>query len=217
MKRHRYAAGLRPVKGNALMPTCGLRDQQHITDVIRTFRGVTRDECERLLVDLGPRDLCQVLHGMRRWYTANTFVNAEKILPHVRALARAMDLDPPVGAYRGFKVDARDLLARVEVGQVISIRVERNGGCSSWTLSRKIADRFSGSPKGKVGLVVRLLNGKNVQTFIAPPERCAPWFNKLYARTMGTSHRHNEREFAIYAPKIEVEVVKVKTGKKVSR
>lgn len=217
MTRHRYAAGVRPVKCNALMPSCGPHDQQHIVDVIQTFHGGAKIECERLLRDLGPRDLCRVLHGMRRWYTANTFVNAKKILPHIKILSRAMNLDAPVGAYRGFKVDANHRLARVREGQTITLRVQRNGGCSSWTLGRELADRFSGSPKGKVGLVIQLVNGKGVQTFIAPPEHCEPWFNKLYASTMGTSHRHNEREYAIYAPRIDVEVIKVKTGKRTAR
>ncbi len=61
--------------------------------------------------------------------------------------------------------------------------------------------------------MIQLLSGKDVQTFIAPPERCEPWFNKLYASTMGTSHRHNEREYAIYAPRIEVKVIRVKGRK----
>ena len=212
--RHRRAPGAQPVKSNAAIPSCNQRDQQRIIASIATSRGGARVECERLLDDLGPLALCRVLHGMRRWYTANTFVSAQKILPHVGVLSRAMDLAPPVGAYRGFKVDVGDRLARAQEGQVLRLRVQRNGGCSSWTLGRELADRFSGSPAGKVGLVVRLLSGEGVQSFIAPPERCEPWFNQLYARTMGTSHRRSEREYAIYAPRVVVEVVRVKSGRR---
>jgi len=198
------------VKPNAVMPSCGGSDQQEVLDVIATLRGETRRQCERLAEALGAHELCRVLHAIRRWYTGQSWACARVILAHRGALSKAMDLRPPVGAYRGFKVPRTSPLAQSTVGAKIVLPVKLNGGCSSWTLGRSLADRFSGSPQGKVGLVVRLASGEGVQTFVAPPERCAPWFNTLYARTMGTSHRHKEREVAIFAKRVHVEVVAVK-------
>jgi len=85
-----------------------------------------------------------------------------------------------------------------------------NGGCSSWTGHEHLANKFSGSTKEKTGVIIRLESGTGVTTFIAPPECSEMWFNRLYARTMGTSHRHSECEYAIYAPEVKVTIVKVK-------
>ncbi len=208
-RSRRYGAA--PVKGNAPMPSCGTEDQQKILDAITRMSGEDRKHCERLAESMGGiKELCTVLHAMRRWYTNQTWNVAKKVIDHIDSLSLAMDTSPPVGAFRGFKVDTGNRYANWHVGQVVTIPVTRNGGCSSWTMGRDLANRFSGSPTGKVGLVVQLVGAESVKTFIAPPERCRPWFNKLYAATMGTSHRHNEREYAIYAPKIRVKVIAVK-------
>lgn len=204
----RYSPGV--VKPNGLMPSCNGQDQQKILDVIATFRGQTKAAADALVKDLGQLELCRVLHAIRRWYTSQGWSSASKIIPHVKVLARAMDLRPPIGAYRGFKVDRNSHLANAKQGAEITLPVKLNGGCSSWTMSRELANRFSGASSEKVGIIVQLIDGAGVKTFIAPPERCKPWFNTLYARTMGRSHRHSEREYAIYAPTIRVRVVVVK-------
>lgn len=204
----RYAMGV--CKPNALMPLCSVNDQQKILDVIASLHIADRRPSEKLVEQMGADELCRVLHAIRRWYTSNAWSAAEKVLKHVDVLEKGMDLRPPIGAYRGLKVDVKDPLARLQEGETVTIPVKRNGGCSSWTLGRALADRFSGSPKGKVGIVVRLVSGEGVQAFIAPPERCEGWWNRLYAKTMGTSHRRSEREYAICASKIRAEVVRVK-------
>ncbi len=198
-----------PVKGNAPMPAHNSDDQQRIIDAIGTLRS-GRSEAERLLATVGPRELSAVLHSMRRWYTSQNGHQAAKLLAHGPALSRAMDLRAPIGAFRGFKVDAANSLASVSEGQTMSLPVTRNGSCSSWTTTRDVADRFSGASKGKVGLVVQLVDGRGVQAFIAPPERSEPWFNALYEKTMGRSHRFKEGEYAVFAPTIRVRIVRVK-------
>lgn len=192
------------------MPACTATDVARVTAAAASLRGADRAAAEALARRITPRELCRVLHAMRRWYSYNSWNAAKKILPHRAALATAMDLRPPVGAYRGFKVDAGDPLARLAPGARLWLPVARNGGCSSWTAERRLADRFSGGGRGKVGLVVRLLDGRGVQTFIAPPERSAPWFDRLYERAMNRSFRFNEREYAVCAPRVAVEVVAVK-------
>ncbi len=200
-----------PYKGNAPMPACNKRDQTRIVDTIRTFRGANRRGAEGFLDELGPKALCRVLHSMRRWYTSHNGHQAVALLTHHEALKKAMTLTPPVGAVRGFKVSNDNPLSDVEEGDVIDLEVTRNSACSSWTLGDTLPNRFSGASRGKTGLIVELLRSRDeIDTFIAPPERSKQWFNHLYAKTMGTSYRDNEREFAICAPTVRVEVVRVK-------
>jgi hypothetical protein len=150
---------------------------------------------------------------MRRWYTSQNGRLAQKIITHRELLREVMEIEPesPLGAFRGFKVDKADPLAALSVGDTIQLPVTRNGGCSSWTLDRARADKFSGASKTKTGLVVQLVRGGRLVPFLAPPGRCLPWFNSLYERTMGNSHRGLEQEYAIYAPMVCVQIVKVKT------
>lgn len=61
-----------------------------------------------------------------------------------------------------------------------------------------------------MGLVVKLLGGRNIRTFLAPPSHTDPWFDSLYKRTMGRAFRYKEHEFALCADRVEVEVVRVK-------
>lgn len=196
---------------NYRMPTCNRRDTQKIIDVvIDDFRGKTMTTVVDFACDIGPTNLCRVLHAMRRWYSYNTWNAAKKILPFRAQLEDAMDLSAPIGAFRGFKVDKNSPMAALEEGEVISLPVTRNGGCTSWTLERGMADRFSGASKGKTGLVVKLVSERGVEAFIAPPSHSEPWFNKLYENTMGRSFRFNEQEYAIYGKRLTVEVVRVK-------
>lgn len=143
----RYAMGV--CKPNALMPLCSVNDQQKILDVIASLHIADRRPSEKLVEQMGADELCRVLHAIRRWYTSNAWSAAEKVLKHVDVLEKGMDLRPPIGAYRGLKVDVKDPLARLQEGETVTIPVKRNGGCSSWTLGRALADRFSGSPKGR--------------------------------------------------------------------
>jgi len=119
-----------------------------------------------------------------------------------------MDLSPPIGAYRGFKYPKH--LNECVAGDKVRIPVTRNGGCSSWTGHEYLANKFSGATKDKNGIIVKLDRGGNVTTFIAPPEKSEDWFNRLYAFTMGTSHRHSECEYAIHCPKVWATVVRIK-------
>lgn len=196
------------------MPSCGLKDQAVVHAAVARLGPSDRRQAEALLDRVGAKDLCVVLHSMRRWY-ANAWSAAvtRRILAHREALGTAMDLSPPVGAYRGFKVPGDSPLARLKVGERTTMRVERNGGASSWTLSRAAADLYAGGQsraiKGGVPLVVRLVGGEGVRAFIAPPEKSERWFNVLYRTTMGTAGRDKHREHAVHAPAVRVEVVRV--------
>lgn len=193
-------------------PSCNKTDQQPIIDVINKMRGDNKEHALDLLDNLGPKTLCQVLHGIRRWYSSQNGNVAWKVIPHRTALMEAMDLRPEavLGVYRGFKVFNDDKLADCEPGDIVTIPVTRNGSCTSWTTHEKIAHRFSGASKERTGLVVTLADTKGVKPFIAPPEFSEPWFNKIYRETMGKSFRHKEGEFVVYAKKITVEVLRVK-------
>ncbi len=194
------------------MPTCNAQDQELILDAIDAMRGASKTSALALLDDVGPKQLCKILHSMRRWYSANTGIAAWNIIPYRRELMQAMDLRPQtaLGAYRGFKVFNKDKLSSVEVGDVLTIPVTRNAGCSSWSTHEKIAHRFSGATKEKTGLVVQLVDTKGVEPFIVPPADSEEWFNRLYRATMGKSFRHKEGEIAIYGKRITVEIVRVK-------
>ncbi len=166
-----------------------------------------------LAADIGATELCTVLHAMRRWYSYNCWNNAKKILPHAGALSPGMDLDPrrAVGAYRGFRVPkGSSFVTDFEEGDVLSLPVERNGGCSSWTMSRAKANLFSGSAKTYSGIVIQLEDARGVRPFIAPPSHSESWFNELYARTMNRAYRFSEEEYAIYGKKLTVRIVAIK-------
>jgi hypothetical protein len=193
------------------MPSCNCADQDRILDAIERLRGDGRTAADELVDEIGPKEVCLLLHAMRRWYSFNTWNAAKKIVPHREVLDDlAMDLEPPIGAWRGFKVDRNSELADAEPGDVFQLAVERNGGCSSWTLQEKFAHRFSGASAGKVGLVVRLYEGRGAIPFIAPPCRTEPWFDRMYEITQGRSFRFNEQEYAIYGKRLTVEVARVK-------
>lgn len=58
--------------------------------------------------------------------------------------------------------------------------------------------------------MIQLADGRGVETFIAPPAKSKPWFNRIYEETMGRSFRFNEQEYAIYAKNIRVRVIAIK-------
>lgn len=194
------------------MPSCNKKDIEFILERVRRLRPSDQREVQKLIAQIGAKELCRILHAMRRWYSYNTGNAAWKIIAHRKALSAAMDLRPRsvVGAFRGFKVAKNDPIARKRVGDIFSLPVTRNGGCSSWTLDRKRANNFSGASKGKVGIVIRLAKPTNVVPFIAPPKCSKAWFNRLYEATMGQSFRLKENEYAVCGRKLWVQIVAIK-------
>lgn len=193
-------------------PACGTKDVVKILAAVGRLDRADQDPVDELGRALGAHELCRVLHAMRRWYSFQTGAMARILLAHRDELVGAMDLDDDaaVGCFRGFKVNAGDPLASLREGAVTTLPVTRNGGCSSWTAGRELADRFSGASRGKVGLVVELLHSPGAQPFIAPPERTRPWFDALYQEAIGSSFRFNEREYAVRADAVQVRIVRVK-------
>lgn len=180
------------------MPLCNNKDIQQIMDVINNdLKSSDKEKALKFAEKITPKALCQVLHSFRRWYSSNSYSSAKYLLKHHDDLKSVMNLSPPIGTYRGFKVFRDSELANVKIGDVIKIPITRNGGCASFTGKRKIANRFSGKSKEKVGLVIKLHSSKNVKTFIVPPRKTVTWFNNLYEATMGKSFRLNEEEYAI--------------------
>ena len=200
-------------KKNYRMPSCNGCETNDVMSVVHSLRGTAKRDALQMVEEIGERELCLVLHAMRRWYSYNTWNAAKKIIPHMDALARGMNLDPDdvVGAYRGFRVPRDHHILDFEEGDVISLPVVRNGGCSSWTLSREKANLFSGASREQAGIVIRLAESRNVEPFIAPPSRSENWFNQLYERSMNRSFRFNEEEYAIYGTKLICEIVAIKT------
>jgi hypothetical protein len=179
------------------MPLCNSKDIQQLMDIItNNLSPSDKIESLKLVERVTPKGICQILHSMRRWYSSNAYSSAKYLLKYQNELKSAMDLSPPIGAYRGFKVFRDSELANVQKGDIIDLPVTRNGGCASFTGKRKIANRFSGKSKDKVGLIIKLYSPINVKTFIAPPSKSQKWFNNLYRETMGKSFRHNEEEYA---------------------
>lgn len=192
------------------MSSCSGRECQRIASAIQSMRGSHRANAEALLARMGSRDLCLALHAMRRWYSNQCAPIARRLIDARYGLASAMDLSPPVGAFRGFKVDRGSRLALMNVGDRVVIPVTRNGACSSWTACRSKANLFSGAGRGKTGIVVRLVSGAGVTCFIAPPSHSEPWFDALYSKTMGRAFRFKEQEFAICSDAVTVEIVAIK-------
>lgn len=169
-----------------------------------------REEANKFLSEVSPEKAFELLHSIRRWYAGQTM--AHKLKQYNPVLASAMQLDPEsvVGVYRGFKVPNNSPLAAVKEGDLLTLDVTRNRGLSSWATSQEATNRFSGKSKGKTGLIVRLANSEGVQPLLAPPSHTAPWFNALYERAIGKSFRPTEEEYLIAAPRVQVEVVRVK-------
>lgn len=195
------------------MPACGPRDIEPLLEVVHSFRGSTRVEVDRFVKALTPKGLCIVLHSMRRWYSAQSFASARKLLERQGILGTAMDLGVPWGVYRGFRIRRGDpnwdFYYNLKPGDKIELPVRLNGGCSSWTLRRAASEKFSGANSRQFGVLVRL-SGGSVRPFIAPRSRSKKWFNLLYERTMGSSFRSTEDEYALHSSRLKVEIVRIK-------
>lgn len=193
------------------MPRCTAADVAPVMAAIEALPPAQRRLARAFAEEVTPRELCAILHAIRRWYQNQTGALAARLLAHREALGRVMDLSAPLGAYRGFKVLRNDPLAEARPGEEWALPVTRNGACSSWSLQRAGADRFSGRAPGKVGLVVTLTGGEDLQPFLAPPSRTEAWFDALYERAMNRSYRYGvEEEVALHAASVDVRIEAVK-------
>ena len=198
------------IKSNDRMPARTFANYQSMVDGVANTPGPHSSAALRFMEHVSPEDLFEILHSMRRWYSGQTMARA--LHTYREDLRSVMKLEPRdvLGIYRGFKVSKDDPLARLKPGDKVVIPVTRNHGFSSWSLTEAPTHRFSGAGKGKVGLVVRLIDGKGVEPVLAPPERTTKWFNALYESLIGRSFRPTEGEYLIHAPRITVQVVRVK-------
>jgi len=198
------------IKSNARMPPRTRANIEHLTECVRTLPKAHREEAERFQQQVTSVGLFEILHSMRRWYSGQTM--ARRLLAYRDHLRQIMALEPSdvVGVFRGFHVPRDSKLAAVLPGKMITMPVTRNHGFSSWSMLEAPVHRFSGASRDRVGLVVRLVDGHDVKPVLAPPQRTAGWFNRLYACYVGTSFRKGEAEYLIAAPRLRVEVVRVK-------
>ena len=193
------------------MPALTRAVVQKITEAVEELSSNHRKYAKQFIRHSSEKELTEILHAMRRWYSCQTGPIARRILKHKDLLSLAMDLSFPKGAFRGFKVDVDSSIASMSEGDRMSLPVTRNGACSSWTLSRELANRFSGASTGKVGVVIELVGGrKHADVFIAPPSLTEPWFDALYTATMGTSFRYKEHEVAIHGSPLKVRINQLK-------
>jgi hypothetical protein len=202
--------GAARIKSNDRMPA---RTKSNISAMMAAVHGLEEEHRKPALAfaeKVTPAGLFDILHSMRRWYSGQTM--ARKLVEHQGNLSSAMKLFPEdaVGVYRGFKVPKDDPLAQLTVGQTITLPVTRNHGVSSWSTTEAPTNRFSGGGNGKVGLIVKLVDGEGITPILAPPSHTEPWFNALYAKAIGKSFRPTEGEYLISAPHVKVEVVRVK-------
>lgn len=198
------------IKSNDPMPPRTKANVNAMMESLRTWDSPHKEQALQFAEKVTPVGLFELLHGMRRWYSGQTMT---RVLHEKRdALSSVMQLKPTAakGAYRGFKVPKDNPLAKVQVGQTIKLDVTRNRNISSWSLTEAPTNKFSGGGKGKVGLIVKLVDTKGATPLLAPPEKTAPWFNEMYSHLIGTSFRPKEQEYLISGPSLKVEVVRVK-------
>lgn len=198
------------VKSNSRMAP---RTRKNLTDLehrLQCWNSPHRAKALDFLEEVGSKGVYEILHSMRRWYTGQTM--AGLLSSHQKTLSKVMALESKdvQGIYRGFKVPVENPLASVKEGAEISLPVERNRGLSAWSTKREVTNRFSGGGKGKVGLIVQLVDGKDVTPLLAPPAKTEPWFNAMYEHVIGKSFRPTEGEYLLKAPKLRVKVLKVK-------
>ncbi len=201
---------MKKIKSNDRMPARSRANVEHLLEQIATWRSPHRKKSWDFAWQVGPANLFEMLHSMRRWYSGQTMVR--KVASYRPVLQSVMALDPrsAVGCYRGFKVPKSSPLANLERGDTFTLPVSLNHGFSSWTLREDAAHKFSGKSRTHVGLVVRLLDARGATPILAPTERTAPWFNALYALVIGTSFRPKEAEYVIGGKRLRVQVVRVK-------
>jgi hypothetical protein len=205
------------------MPSCSAKDIVQITNVIENeLSDKDKIEASKFIKKVTSKGLCKILHSQRRWYSSQSYSSAKYLLQYRNELKTIMNLNPPIGSFRGFKILRNKELSdrgapicgninELKVGDKVKLPVVRNKGCTSFTGQRKFANRFSGKSKDKIGLVVKLINGENIKTFLAPPRKTKKWFNNLYLKTMGKSFRWTEDEFALMVNGfMNVEIVEIK-------
>ncbi len=192
------------------MAACNAADIAKVMAAVERLPPAQRRQARAFAEVVTPHGLCEILHAMRRWYSNQTGPIARRLLPHREALSAVMQLGTPVGSWRGFKIPRGEVRPELRPGAAMILPVSRNGNCSSWTTVRAKADRFSGATKTHVGVVVELIGGDGVRTFIAPPSHTLPWFDALYELAIGRSFRFTEAEFALCAEAVIVRVDAVK-------
>lgn len=192
------------------MPARSRAHVEHLLEQIATWRSPHANKAWSFAMKVGPANLFELLHSLRRWYSGQTMIR--KVASYRAILSTVMDLSPrsAVGSYRGFKVPRHSPLSKLEPRDVLTLPVSLNHGHSSWTLREAAAHKFAGKSRERVGLIVRLVDPKGVTPVIAPAERTAPWFNALYAHVIGTSFRPKEAEYVLCGKRLRVAVVRVK-------
>lgn len=197
------------------MSKCSKKDIQKIMDEVENLESKDKIDALNFIDKVSEKGICRILNALRRLYMGGSATHI--LMEYSKFFKYIFDSKMPK-LYRGFKIyrnpkhqdSFRDsAIQNVEEGDVLTLDVIRNGGIASFTESIKIANRFSGKSKEKMGIIIKLLEMKG-KILIAPPHATKTWFNKLYAATMGKSFRENEVEWLIYSPKIKVRVVKVK-------
>ena len=198
------------IKSNDRMPSRSAANVDDFLDDLEEWRSAYRDTALDFADDVGPDQLFELLHAIRRWYSGQTM--ARLIYSQREILRNVMAIEPcdAVGVYRGFKVDVDDVLADADEGEVFTIPVTRNHGFSSWSTDPNLVNRFSGSGRGKVGIIVQLASPEWITPVLAPPEETEAWFNALYERVIGSSFRPTEGEYLIHGTKYVGEIVRVK-------
>ena len=201
---------LKKIKSNDPMPVSSKANVNAFMENIHEWDSPHRDKALKMAEELSDKEFFKLMHSMRRWYTGQTM--ASKLIKHNKLLGSVMRLKPEdvVGIYRGFKVPNSSPLAKLAPGDKLILPVTRNRGVSSWSTSEEATNRFSGGGKGKTGLIVKLVDSKNINPILAPPSHTDEWFNEFYAHSIGKSFRPKEGEYLIEAPEVHVEVVRVK-------
>lgn len=199
-----------PIKSNARMTPRTKGNVARIVDVVPSLDPEHRQDAKDFVAAVSPEGAFDVMHSMRRWYSGQTM--ARKLLSYRDELSDVMRLSPAdaIGSFRGFKVDKDHPLASSTVGQRLTLPVTRNHGFSSWSTTVEPTNKFSGGGKGKVGLIVKLVGGKDLKPVLAPPDKTDEWFNQFYAKAIGSSFRPKEQEYLVSSPSVDVEVVRVK-------
>jgi hypothetical protein len=207
---NRIAKHAAKIKSNDRFPPRTKTNIKSMMDMVHELPDEHRAPALAFAEKATPSGLFDILHSIRRWYTGQTM--SGKLIQHRELLSGPMKLEASdaVGAYRGFKVSKDDPLAKSEVGQQLTLPVTRNRGVSSWSTTEAPTNRFSGGGKGKIGLIVKLVDGNGVKPILAPPTHTEGWFNELYRKVIGKSFRPTEGEYLIAAPSVKVEVVRVK-------
>lgn len=198
------------IKSNARMPPRTKANINGVVDTLKSWDSPHADDALSFVEGVTPPAAFELLHSMRRWYSGQTM--ACKLLDYRDDLSKVMALKPEdvVGVYRGFKVDKTNPLANASVGDRLTLDVTRNHGMSSWSTTEVPTHKFSGGGKGRVGLVIKLVDSEGIKPVLAPPEHTKEWFNEMYAKLIGTSFRPKEQEYLIAAPRVNVEIVRVK-------